>query len=270
MRILSALIALPFVLYLIYLGGWPFAALVLVVSVISLLEITGMTLGDDPVARGVVVVLGAGLVSATSLGVLSTDKGLALTCLGLVALLVVFLFRIGEITTVAQRMGSAVLALGWGGLLVASIGALRALPEGGAWVLLACVLAWGTDTGAYFTGRLLGRHKLYERVSPKKTWEGAVGGLVIGVLLAFVFQRFFGPSALEPAHLALLAPVGSALGQLGDLAESLLKRSVGVKDSGRIMPGHGGILDRIDALVFVAPTLLAYGIWVLGLSPSWL
>ncbi|MFO0724506.1 MAG: phosphatidate cytidylyltransferase [Myxococcota bacterium] len=270
LRIISALIPLPFILWLIWTGGWPFAALILVVAGICLYEAAAMTVPGDRVAAVVLMIAGLGLVLAVLTGAFMHPIGAAVPALLFVGLLLFFLFRPGELETAHHRMGGAVLALCWGGLLVAMIGVLSRLPEGGAWVLLACVLSWGSDTGAYFAGRFLGKKKLYEKVSPKKTWAGAVGGVLSATAMAYVFWRFLGPSTLPLPALLLLSPIGAALGQLGDLAESLLKRAAGVKDSGKIMPGHGGLLDRIDALVFVAPWLLSYAVGILGLPLTWL
>jgi phosphatidate cytidylyltransferase len=133
--------------------------------------------------------------------------------------------------------------------------------DGPGFVLLSLMLSWLSDTGAYFAGRFLGKRKLYPAVSPKKTIAGAFGGLggaVVGALLA----SFFYLRSLPVAHGVVLALVGGALGQLGDLGESLLKRSVGVKDSGGIVPGHGGILDRVDALLVTATVSYLYVVFV--------
>jgi phosphatidate cytidylyltransferase len=120
-------------------------------------------------------------------------------------------------------------------------------------------ITFGQDTGAYFAGRFLGRHKLYEKISPKKTIEGAVGGLVTAVGFALAFRAYApGLSDLTGADVALLGGGGAVLGMVGDLFESLLKRSSGVKDSGALIPGHGGVLDRIDALLFVGPFVHLY------------
>jgi phosphatidate cytidylyltransferase len=109
------------------------------------------------------------------------------------------------------------------------------------------------DTGAYYAGSYLGRHKLCPAVSPKKTIEGAVGGLTASLLIAFFYKLLFIPALSIPAVLLFAAVVG-AVGQVGDLFESEFKRAAGVKDSGRLLPGHGGFLDRIDALLFAIPT----------------
>ena len=124
-------------------------------------------------------------------------------------------------------------------------------------MLFLLAATWLGDTGAYFAGRFFGRTKLFERISPKKTWEGAIGGLVVSSLGAAAIARATGlPFGLLEA--ILLAAVLDIAGVVGDLAESMLKRAWGVKDSGWIMPGHGGILDRIDSLLFTAPLLWAW------------
>lgn len=268
-RIASAAVALPGVLVLMWYGGWSFAILVLAATAVCLFEFMAMCIPGDRTAQLVLTALGVAFSAAAVTGVLASPA--ALLAIGALPLVVVvfFLFRVGELTTVAARVGLAVTGILWGGGLF-STACLRLLEDGGAWVLLACILAWASDTGAYFAGRWFGRHKLYERVSPKKTWEGAIGGVLTATLGAFVLVLGYGAPRVDPLHLALLAPLAAAAGQVGDLAESLLKRSVGVKDSGKIMPGHGGLFDRVDALIFVGAILLAYAILVRGDTPSWL
>ena len=125
---------------------------------------------------------------------------------------------------------------------------------------MTIMFAWFADTGGYFAGRFLGKHKLYEAVSPKKTVEGAIGGLAGSVRGAVLAHFWFLPS-LELVPGIVLALVAGCLGQAGDLGESLLKRSFGVKDSGAIVPGHGGILDRVDALMLTAAVTFLYTLW---------
>jgi phosphatidate cytidylyltransferase len=125
-------------------------------------------------------------------------------------------------------------------------------------VLFVLAVTWLGDTGAYFAGRFLGKHKLYAAVSPKKTWEGAVGGVDGALVAAIVMKLARFEDALPWLDLVLIAVPGAMLGQMGDLVESLFKRSTGVKDSGSILPGHGGILDRIDAVLFFAPYVFVY------------
>lgn len=148
-----------------------------------------------------------------------------------------------------------------GGAL-ATVDLVRDFPPTGAWVLLAFAIAWGSDTSAYFVGRKFGRTKLAPRISPKKTVEGAAGGLAGSVFFAVLISLFI--PALPALDAVALAIVAGVAGQAGDLFESVLKRSAGVKDSGGILPGHGGLLDRVDALVFTAPATWIYGTFVAG------
>jgi phosphatidate cytidylyltransferase len=129
---------------------------------------------------------------------------------------------------------------------------------GPEWLFLALALAFGSDTLAYFGGRAFGKHKLYEAVSPKKTVEGSIGGLVGGVLAMVGMGHYWLAPEIPIAHCVALGLVGSALGQIGDLVESMIKRTFGIKDSGHILPGHGGMLDRVDGLLFVAPLIYYY------------
>lgn len=117
-------------------------------------------------------------------------------------------------------------------------------------------ILWLNDTGAYFTGSLLGKHKLFERISPGKTWEGSAGGAVFAVLAAWGLSQVFGQ--LDIAQWIILALIIVIFGTLGDLVESMLKRSLGIKDSGNILPGHGGLLDRFDAVLISAPFVFVY------------
>ena len=129
------------------------------------------------------------------------------------------------------------------------------------WSLLAgyFIILWTSDSMAYIVGRLIGKHKLFERISPGKTWEGFFGGIVFSVLAGYLFAYFTDSSML---HWMIMAVIISVFGTLGDLSESLLKRSGDVKDSGTILPGHGGVLDRFDGILFSAPLILAYLLFI--------
>lgn len=118
------------------------------------------------------------------------------------------------------------------------------------------IIQWAYDTSAYLTGKSAGRHPLFERISPQKTWEGVLGGLVIGVLAAWFLSRYF--SYLSPTQWIYMAIIIIVFSTFGDLTESMLKRSVRTKDSGKILPGHGGILDRFDGVLFSAPAVAIY------------
>jgi phosphatidate cytidylyltransferase len=142
-------------------------------------------------------------------------------------------------------------------LLLTPLALLKRMPEGGDWVLLVLTVTFFCDTGAYFVGRTLGRHKLYPAVSPGKTVEGAIGGLATAFGAAALARLWYMPQ-LSWIDGALIAIPGAMLGQVGDLVESMIKRAYQVKDSGWIIPGHGGLLDRIDALLFVCAYTYLY------------
>ncbi len=157
------------------------------------------------------------------------------------------------------------LAISAAGLLLVAwplsyIVRLHAMESGPLWLLFTLALIWTGDTLAYFTGRSIGRLPMARQISPKKTWEGAAGNLVGSLLVAAVFGRSLDVGI---THLMAIAVLANVAGQMGDLVESVYKRGAGVKDSGTLLPGHGGMLDRIDALIFAAPVVWAYMFWVL-------
>jgi len=128
-------------------------------------------------------------------------------------------------------------------------------PMGPKLLLFACGITWAGDTVAYFVGRGIGKHLMAPKLSPKKTWEGSVGGMVGSLLVAWAFSYWI---KIPVGHLLAMGAIGNVAGQMGDLLESAYKRSAGVKDSGGLLPGHGGILDRIDALVLCIPVIWYY------------
>jgi phosphatidate cytidylyltransferase len=156
---------------------------------------------------------------------------------------------------------AGILYVGW---LLSYFVALRAMDDGRNWVFLALFATFGSDTAAFFTGRAWGKHHLAPRISPGKTWEGAIAGLFDAILVSLLFTI---PSPvslpLSYGQAVLLGLLVSILGQLGDLVESLFKRNMGVKDSGRLLPGHGGALDRIDSVVFAGVVVYYYVIWAM-------
>jgi phosphatidate cytidylyltransferase len=124
-----------------------------------------------------------------------------------------------------------------------------------SYVLFLCAVVWSGDTGAYFSGRSLGKHKLAPRMSPNKTWEGAIGGIIASLVGGSLLRAYYGDAFMSIPVLILCCVFGGIFGQLGDLTESTFKRFAGVKDSGKIFPGHGGFLDRVDGLLFAAPVI---------------
>jgi phosphatidate cytidylyltransferase len=159
---------------------------------------------------------------------------------------------VGWVWTIA-----GILYLGW---LLSYFVALRGLDDGRNWVFLALAANFTSDTAAFFTGRALGQHKLAPSISPGKTWEGAVAGVLGAIVVSLLFTLLLPFSYGQAIILGLLV---SVFGQLGDLVESLFKRNMGVKDSGRLLPGHGGALDRIDSVVFAGVVVYYYVIWAI-------
>jgi phosphatidate cytidylyltransferase len=264
MRLLTAAVVVPPLLFLLFSGPpWGFYLLVLLIAALGALELFRMTHPRDALSQAV----GVGCTVAVSvvLYLFPRDPRVLLSVLFLLPALgiLVPLIRLGDIATAGLRVMAGVAGPLYVGGSLTSLALLR--KEGGAsgpgWVLLTLTFAWLADTGGYFFGRFLGKTKLYEAVSPKKTRAGFVGALV-GASVGALAARFFYLPEVNLGQVLVLAIVAGALGQMGDLVESLLKRSTGIKDSGDIVPGHGGILDRVDALLVVAPLVYLYAVWV--------
>ncbi|HEY1693782.1 MAG TPA: phosphatidate cytidylyltransferase [Polyangiaceae bacterium] len=267
LRFATAAVGVPVILALVFVAPpWAFYVLVLVAALVGEQELLAMSHPGDRVSQAV----GVAVAAAASVAIYAApaDARVLLTVLVVVPLFAPLftLARLGSIDTAAIR----VFALGFGPLFIAVpltlLGLMRTTfgAAGSGLVILSLGLAWFADTGAYFAGRFLGKHKLYEAVSPKKTVEGAVGGLLASVVWALFGSFVYLRGALPVMHAVPLAIVAGALGQAGDLGESLLKRSTGVKDSGAIVPGHGGILDRVDALIVTSTVVYLYGLWCMA------
>lgn len=140
----------------------------------------------------------------------------------------------------------------WGMLALRQYGYEQNHFTGAWWLLYVMLLVWGADSGAYMFGKLFGKHKLAPKVSPGKTWEGLIGGLVTSAVISWLFGRY-APLTIEPMTLLVCSVIAALASVLGDLTESMFKREAGIKDSGHLIPGHGGILDRIDSLTAAVP-----------------
>ena len=267
LRLLSAGLLVPVLLVVIL---WerpePLAICVHLAVVIGLVEFYWITLRDDPVWMRVLgVVLGL-VTSATMVWCPRPEATTAMLTIATLTATLLHLVRFGDLPTAAARAGLMVFGLLYVALLLTPIALLKRLPQGSDWIFLVLTVTWFSDTGAYFSGRALGRHKLYPAISPGKSIEGAVGGLLSSVGAAVLANLWYMPE-LGWVDGVLIASVGGALGQAGDLVESMIKRGYGVKDSGWILPGHGGLLDRIDALLFSAPYTYLYATFVMGVKP---
>ncbi len=256
-RALTALVGGPLILIITYLGGIPFLITGLVMAVLSLLEFCA--LGKDRHMPGNIYV---GLPGAVILVLLITSHQPVLAILtvlivGLAALLWDIIRANAEKRL--QRVGMTLAALLYGALPPAFMILIRALPDGLLWLFLIFALTWGTDTFAYLGGRLWGKHLLAPNISPKKTIEGAVVGVIGGFLLGLL--TLIASEKLTPA-LILLVLIAPPLAVIGDLFESRLKRYFHAGDSHlsgfNIIPGHGGVLDRTDALIWVVTLFYVY------------
>jgi phosphatidate cytidylyltransferase len=256
-RIITGLIALPFVIGIVFAGGVWFLVGVGLVALISGWEFDRMMkAGGYQTSPLVILSLIALLLLTGYWSNLSLDLIFSFV---LLCSVVWQLFQ--NNTTTATADWALNLAggfyIGWS---MAHAVALRELPDGLYWICLALASTWSADTLAYLVGRTWGKHKLWPRHSPKKTWEGFIGGLVGGLLGAVAVAAFV-PNFTWPAVIAigLIIPV---VGLFGDLSISMMKRHVGVKDSSNLIPGHGGFLDRLDSLLFVSVVVYYYAVWV--------
>jgi phosphatidate cytidylyltransferase len=250
-------VALPLLILLI-LKGSPvlFTSLVLLLSFIGLTEFYGMALPQRRFEGLLAAAVGAFLPCSLLPG---SDPLIFPAYLTLLLLLfsLHFLFRFRDIKAAAGETALVCFGFLYVPLLLSHLLLLRLAPDGINWIFLLLVIVMTGDSAAYYTGSTIGRRKLYPAVSPNKSIEGAMGGLAGSLVGALVFRQFAFPE-LSVVHCVLVALPAAAMGQLGDLFESLLKRSCGVKDSGTIVPGHGGILDRLDSILFAVPVLYYY------------
>ncbi|MBT8400501.1 MAG: phosphatidate cytidylyltransferase [Rhodothermia bacterium] len=262
-RVLTALVAIPIMVWLTWLGGWPFLVLIVACALLGQVEfyqmasaggmaplrIAGLMLGlliairsvfPLPLAFGAVAVAVMLIASHLSNRPANPPQSVAITLLGIVypTLMLTYMVDI--------RAGGA-----------AAVG-----QPGAFWLTMSVfILVWVSDTAAYYVGRAFGKRKLAPQISPNKTWEGALGGSVGSIAVAAAMGMTV--LAFVPmTHCLVLGIICGSIGQLGDLAESRIKRLVGVKDSGSIIPGHGGVLDRFDALTVVAPISYFYLFYV--------
>lgn len=273
-RVLTALVGLPLVLFLLL--GWGFNGVALFCFVISmgmLYEFCRMIFRLGDARQKTLLALGtAALIHAFNF-VLPT--GLSLSVLGTAPVLgffTIFLFMVPRLLNYAGKevleteAGAEALRVHVQELMALCFAmvycvsfplfmiGIREFSSGQHWLVLTLVVIWASDTFAYFAGLSLGKHRLFELVSPKKSWEGALGGALGAVVVASVYGHFFLPRE-SGAFIAIVAVLLSIAGVIGDLAESMLKRACQCKDSGSILPGHGGFLDRFDGVVFALPVM---------------
>jgi phosphatidate cytidylyltransferase len=250
-RLVVTAIGLPLVLGLVWLGGWWLFVLATAVGLLALHEFYGMTRPLRPIVIAGYLGLVLTLLAAQAGGFAWIAGGLFTTVA--LSFLLKGLADTKQSATVA--VGGTVLGVAWIGLGLVALMFLRDLPVHGRLAAFTVLLAvWAGDTLAFFVGRLVGRHKLAPTISPGKTWEGFIAGTAATIFVAFVALYQDRDEFLSIGQSLLLGLALAAAAPLGDLFESLLKRDMGVKDSGRLLAGHGGVLDRVDAQLFAAVT----------------
>lgn len=258
-RVLVAVVLLPPVLYAVWQGGAWWIGLVLIVAALGGYEYFDLLRrGGLQPARWFGL---AWLLLLISAFVVDTPLSLPVALTGgLILSLVRSLYQVDRplLNWAATVAGTVYL-----GILMGQAMTLRLLPDGLWWLLLALATTWLNDTSAYLIGVSIGRHRIWPRLSPKKSWEGTIGGVLVAAVTGGVVV-WLTPLALPFWGGLGLGAMAGVLAFFGDLSVSMIKRQVGAKDSGRLFPGHGGMLDRLDSLLFVVPTISLVAQWWVG------
>ena len=257
-RILAAIVFIPLFYVLVHdLGPMAFFGLVTIAALLALWEFYRLHVGPAswPWWGWVGLALTGLLLSSTQWPVLLSER----TVIGSAVLTALCLPLVSSQPLRNAFLDGTVLVTGilYIGLSLSYLLLIRGLPDGTLWIFFVVLVTWAGDTGAYVAGKSLGRHALAPVISPKKTYEGLAGGLLFACVLALAAREWFLP-ALSRGDCLFLGLLLTGAGLVGDLAESAIKRSAGFKDSGALIPGHGGMLDRLDSLLFTAPAFYYY------------
>jgi len=257
-RLITGIIAIPILILLIGPGPrWMFYSLVWLVSFWGLNEFYIMT---SPELSKTIRWIVSGVTFVLFFLLALREFYLAMGFIPFLVILALSLFMLSGRPFSAENTGTLAKVLLGPVYITIPLSLLLLIdrfPGGKFWIFFLLAVIFASDTGAFYLGKLFGSHKLHRTVSPGKTWEGAIGGLLSSIFTAGVFSRFVSLDQ-HTSCVLILAACMSIMGQLGDLCESMLKRNHGLKDSGGILPGHGGILDRIDGLLFGIPVLYGY------------
>jgi phosphatidate cytidylyltransferase len=257
-RWITGIIGLPLLIYVVgFAPRWLLPLLLFLITVVGLIEFLRITWPESPLAfRAFAAFLALILFLSVTRGVFYITVAV-IPLFASISFFVALFFFGTDMENRLRHVIEMVFAQVYISVPLALVVLIDKHPAGNVWIFFLLAVVFLNDTGAFYFGRYFGRHKLYPSVSPGKTWEGAVGGFFCGLIPVYVFffARFF---TARPLALFGLAAGIAVAGQIGDLAESLIKRTYGVKDSGNILPGHGGVLDRIDALLFGIPVLYIY------------
>lgn len=260
-RIIVAVLGIPFILAACYFGGILFLLLVIGIGVLAFHEFAVMTGHKESYVNYIVGLITVGLLIINAYTNFLEYESLLLVLMLL--LLLMELFR--DKDSAILNLGSTLLGIFYIGLFASSLIRIREFfgesqllyKQGGLLIIAILASIWACDSAAFFIGSAIGRHKLFPRVSPKKSWEGAIAGFIFSIA-AMIAARSLFLDFLPLHHVIIIGLITGIFGQIGDLIESLLKRDAGVKDSSNIIPGHGGIFDRFDSLLYTAPLIYLY------------
>lgn len=275
LRVMSAIVLLPLLLALILFGDhWMWFGFSILVVILGGWEFMKITNGQETAAtRAVSVLLAtipmvvAYLFAGENAPLYSDNSWLIVGGSVMITVWGAFLFncfRPRDISRATHVINGTMACAAYVGVTVLFLALIKRdlFDSANAWLFTLIAMTFGSDTGAYFTGRALGKHKMAPILSPKKSIEGAVGGFASALIAGFI-ARFLAFPHLSIGQVILLVAVANFLAQMGDLSESLIKRSYGVKDSGNVIPGHGGVLDRVDALIFSAPWIYLFAMFTI-------
>lgn len=260
-RILVAILTIPVLLALTYWGEIPFLIFILAIGLISFYEFSKMVTKKNIFPCNLIGFISVAAIILNSYFRFATYELLLLVLLPI--LLLIELFRNRE--SAINNVSSALLGIFYAGFFPSTFIGIREFYindaqnyiNGGFIIISILITLWMTDSAAYFVGTAFGKHKLFPRVSPKKSWEGAIAGFIFATITLFILKIFL-LDFLNWIDIIAFTIIVGIFGQVGDLIESLIKRDAGVKDSSNLIPGHGGILDRFDSLLFSAPIIYLY------------
>ncbi len=255
-RILVALVAIPAIIYVTLIGGIPFFLFVLAISILSLIELYKISEKKGCFPQYVFGII----------GLITIEFLFFLDSLYLIMAIIVFTI-LSLLIELFRNKGSAFFNIGatlfgtlYLGLSLGSLMLIRKTFSNEGKIIIAIFASiWMCDTAAYFVGKKFGKHKMFVRVSPNKTWEGGTAGFFASIIIMVIAQKFFfQDSIITIAQSLIIGTIIGVFGQLGDFIESLFKRDAGVKDSSHFIPGHGGVWDRFDSLIFVSPIIAIF------------
>jgi phosphatidate cytidylyltransferase len=264
-RVSSAFIAVISVILIVRFGGYAgIAVTCFFVSLVALIEFGRMTLEGDRYKIARRYFIGLGLIAFT-ISIYRNDLLLHAFVLSTLFIFIMFLLMARNdsipLEELVNKAGLSLLGILYAGVCPVYISLLTRLSDRLEWFIFTLVVVFAGDTTAYFVGRRFGKSRLFTRISPKKSLEGAIGSLFASVISGLIVRNFLLPNT-DMFYMLLLCIFTSVVAQLGDLSESLIKRSFATKDSGTLMPGHGGILDRLDGVLFGAPLVFIFAKYV--------